>query len=360
MRPQLLLLRLRWLLPLLALSNLASANPKLRFRYPSDPFVLVQPEFQKDFVREPRDYGLSSDPREARRSMGDRKMLCPVQLTALNEPLDTRYLENQRDARMSFYEWYVKDAPDNSYEEQLSVEHVKSTVQTFLKDKLTKKIVPEQTFLRTGMLQYNSVNTFPGKYRKDVAPTDIVIGHQLNNFEVTSEQMEKLVLNGFKPVPPAQALGGNGYIAQTTIRVKAKGSSSEEPLTAETLLTANHKAEYHPPVGETEKAFAKATAQRMQDLKEWRNRESREVKADLDHFLNDLSDYYHTAVLWKPFIAVNNSILMGQVNVLLRHFGLNSMPHEFLDNFARMTDYNVFRNLFKDAFFRQNPTLSAK
>jgi hypothetical protein len=75
----------------------------------------------------------------------------------------------------------------------------------------------------------------------------------------------------------------------------------------------------------------------------------------LRNFSNRLARYYHTSINWMPFIGVNNSILMGQVNYVLRYHGLDVIPHSNLDYQAFFTSTNQFQDIFWTAFEKENP-----
>ena len=61
-----------------------------------------------------------------------------------------------------------------------------------------------------------------------------------------------------------------------------------------------------------------------------------------------LGEYYHNAINWMPFPHVNNSLFMGQINALLRHNKLSSVPHSKLDVYALLTSTRNFVPIFKE------------
>jgi hypothetical protein len=61
-----------------------------------------------------------------------------------------------------------------------------------------------------------------------------------------------------------------------------------------------------------------------------------------------LATYYHAAINWMPFAHVNNSLLMGQINVILRHVGHESVCHGHLDTLALASSTRNFIPIFKN------------
>jgi hypothetical protein len=68
--------------------------------------------------------------------------------------------------------------------------------------------------------------------------------------------------------------------------------------------------------------------------------------ANLNKSLEALSDYYHTAINGHLHGRVNNSILMGEVNTVLKNLGLKPVAHGQTDIAAISMDYQVFRQYF--------------
>jgi hypothetical protein len=70
-------------------------------------------------------------------------------------------------------------------------------------------------------------------------------------------------------------------------------------------------------------------------------------KVSMDSLLSLLGIYYHNVIHWMPFAYVNNSLFMGQVNCILRHNNMNSIPHGNLDTYAMLTSTHNFIGIFK-------------
>jgi hypothetical protein len=61
-----------------------------------------------------------------------------------------------------------------------------------------------------------------------------------------------------------------------------------------------------------------------------------------------LADYYHTVINGHLFVRVNNSLVMTEVNSLLKHMGLKEVEHGHLDIFAFNLGYSDFRDYFEE------------
>ena len=64
--------------------------------------------------------------------------------------------------------------------------------------------------------------------------------------------------------------------------------------------------------------------------------------------LGDLARYYHLAMIGHPFMRVNNSLVMVQVNVALRKLGMKPVAHGDLDYLVRSLDSGAARDAFID------------
>jgi len=73
--------------------------------------------------------------------------------------------------------------------------------------------------------------------------------------------------------------------------------------------------------------------------------------------LNTIADYYQTGINAHLFLRVNNSLLMNQVNYLLRYMDLKGISHEALDYLALYKVPGDFREAFIRAVERRNPGL---
>ncbi len=315
-----------FLLFAMASSALLSADSARRFSYPTDSSTLMSAEWQRDFVREPIDYNLKGLPK--------RKIFCFTLLGKI-QTLDLRYLQNHSRAQMNFYDWYLGDSPV-SYPEQLRRQHLESALGQ-----------PEekQHYVNiSDRISYPSDIAEPGIFR-----AELLANHAphlgIDEFQTNMAQWEQLERHGLNQSEAKAQKGAYRLVARDIA----------ENLQAEIEFKLNGRVSRTAPKNEAETAFREAAGKRMTDLKKWRDKSPAEVRDNLNAFLNDLSDYYHTAIQWMPFSAINNSILMGHVNVILRHAGLRTIPHDGLDYLALMSHYDVFRGVFKEAVRHENP-----
>jgi hypothetical protein len=65
-----------------------------------------------------------------------------------------------------------------------------------------------------------------------------------------------------------------------------------------------------------------------------------------DSVLKELGHYYHLIMVGHPFMRVNNSMAMAQINVALRKLGMKPVLHGDLDYVVRGLDSNAARDAF--------------
>ncbi len=94
------------------------------------------------------------------------------------------------------------------------------------------------------------------------------------------------------------------------------------------------------------------------DYIESAGQQMRNIRRDLkrgverDVVLRELCQYFHTAINGHIFPRVNNSILMGQVNLILRRIGMNPISHDKLDYWAFVLPPDVFVPVMMDFIFK--------
>lgn len=67
---------------------------------------------------------------------------------------------------------------------------------------------------------------------------------------------------------------------------------------------------------------------------------------DQEAALGELARFYHLAMIGHPFMRVNNSLLMAEVNVVLKRLGMKPVPHGDLDYVVRSLDSDGARAAF--------------
>lgn len=68
-----------------------------------------------------------------------------------------------------------------------------------------------------------------------------------------------------------------------------------------------------------------------------------------------LADYHHLFINGLPFLRVNNSIAMAQVNVVLLSFGMNGVSHRWADFVALGLSTKQYRKYFAELVAETNP-----
>jgi hypothetical protein len=317
---------------LVLLSSYAKAGVAPRFFYPTDARVLITVPWQTDFVRYPSVFNPTAFPQ--------KKIFCAEVLKKI-VGLDVHYLENHSHAQTEFYKWYLSDSII-SYVEQLRAQHLLSALGQKTKPQIYHHISEE--------FVYQSSSSNPGRFR-----VELDAGSWMNyKFSPSYKQWTLLFEQGFSQ--PGIYFEGE-KINSDLIVYPVRSRGIDEKFSNQIHLR-HSSAMYVAPLDDSESVYRKASSDRMADLKKWREKTPHEAREALDDLLNELSDYYHTAIQWMPFSMINNSILMGHVNVLLRHFGLNPMPHEDLDELAFLCHYDPFRSVFKHFVYKANPALS--
>ncbi len=320
---------------IIASVSLLQAGVSPRFQYPPLNTLITNLEWQRDFVRKPISFNYLG------------KRLCWLLLTHSN-PLqnsrtkffDSVYLENHSHALMQFYDWYLNQSSSN-FISLLKKQHALSCLGKT--GDAPYQVIAQSRMGRT----YQSSEAYPGQLRWEIPSTIPVIQHDI--FLVPQKEMQTLVDTG---EPWALKFKNSPFNAKEPLEVKGL----EKKFWPILEIESDTEVKSNPPVTrEHHEAFQKLMMVRMAELQKWAPFTHNEIQPKLDLFLNDLADYYHTAIQWMPFHHINNSLFMGQVNVLLRHVGYRTLAHENMDYLAIASGYQSFRMIFKRFFYAQNP-----
>ncbi len=76
------------------------------------------------------------------------------------------------------------------------------------------------------------------------------------------------------------------------------------------------------------------------------NLNGEQLKKIDSQILNLLSNYYQIMINAHPFVRINHSLFMNQVNLVLVELGKKSLPHAEMDWLAMILDSKQFRMLF--------------
>jgi hypothetical protein len=80
-------------------------------------------------------------------------------------------------------------------------------------------------------------------------------------------------------------------------------------------------------------------------------------KRNLQKMISDLADYHQLFSIAHPFVRVNNSIALSQVNYVLELLKLNGIAHGELDHWSMYLDSTDYRKMFWNLIASQNPQL---
>lgn len=311
---------------LLALGvGLSGYADQARFHFPKSAAGLFAPPWRRCFVR----------------TVGERTILgvpeaCAQRLEGGSEHIDPHYLLNQADALRYFYAWYRADAPV-AYLEMLAAQHRISCLG------------PEgnRTYAATrGVSQYLSDSVFPGRLRTDAKAEGLATVNG-DIFNLTEEDWRELADAGF---PQARRRREVAYSPEI------RGLDAVHRPTNQIMRgDGGFQIMRQCPEGEAEKAFRVLAETRMGELREFRGWTHDQAVREAGRVVDALADAYHTSIQWMPFSSINNSLLMGQVNVILMHLGFTAMPHGRLDYRALTSSTPVFRKIFRKAFSAANP-----
>jgi hypothetical protein len=230
------------------------------------------------------------------------------------------YLLNQRDALEAFYRWFV-DLSSSNYLDMLMRQHSISCLGECGNRTYTK------TFSETK--HELCIELFAGQLRSEL--DDKGIQHPFIDYIPTSDLNPKFSIKTNEGV----AIKFVPKIHWPTLTQPSKGYIRREAPQSDSFVE-----------------FQEAASKAMNKIKVLCDHIEVTNPSTLLLLLTSLSDYYHLAINWMPFSQVNNSLFMGQINVILRHCNLQSTPHGYLDLHALTQPYNEFRKIFTDTILR--------
>jgi len=306
-----------FLLLLLVAASAWGRDP--RFTIPDDLDTLFEPAWRRCFVRD-----VSTPVAFGRAGL---TLDCARMMDAGHAFLDGRYLLNQADGMRFFYGWYLTDT-ELTYDGMLSMQHRLACLG----------ITGKRVYVSWGGMgnSYTSDTRFPGLYRPEIVEQ----GYK----PIDSDELE-LTLAEWKE------LGFDGEPSPRTYVPRMIGIRPEHRVSIRVLLVDGKPTLLRTaPQGEAETAYRDLSRGRMHRLRGLRDWTPVEAEANLEVLLNALADYYHAAINWMPFSSVNNSLFMGHVNVILKHLGLEPLPHGRLDYLALGSSTPRFRRIFRNRY----------
>lgn len=314
----LFLLSLAVLLP----AALLRAEPvAARFAYPTASLRLFAPEWRRDFVRAVREVPL----------IAGHGTDCPdlLERMALRPELPENFLLNQADGATHLYRWLrgEEDAGE-SYERALLRQHALSAVGP---------AGNRYYWNNGGAIPYASDTVGPGVFRVDL-PVPSFGG---DTFQLSPAELA--VLTKHRYVPSSRMLPA------------IRGIPKRQTVPTNAWIAMNGQFSRALPQGRAETAYRAAAVLRAEKLRPWMRLSVEEARPRGDELARDLAEHYYVGIHWMPFDAINNSIFMAQVNVVLRHLGFRTMEHGRLDYFALACPPEVFAKVFTEEFRRENP-----
>lgn len=284
--------------------------------YPIVKEELLKPYWSRDFLRK--------DPR--------------------NEPVeyDINYLLNQAEANNYFCNWF--QSPDNkSFIEMLKKQHLLAC----LGEKLNRPYRIKGYFRshENGSNNWDERDSFPGKLRIE-----------LKKEKVSHPDIDMLRVNNdeYKYINKEKYFGDLYCVKKNKLDFK-KSRINYGPYHIQCLIEAIGKHRIHNfkiykngyfrlnhPVKDEYLVCMESVTNIMSKLIKLNQTD------DFTTFIDLLAEYYHNAINWMPFAHVNNSLFMGQVNVLLRQNNLQSVPHSKMDVYALLTSTKNFTPIFKE------------
>ncbi len=285
-----------------------------RFSYPTSAAALRAPRWCKDFLRYP---------------VHDAS-LC-----------DSNYLLNQADASGLFYDWFVGGML-TSYIHMICQQHTVACTGSSGSRPYT---------LRSRDGEYRVRKTWPGVLRRQLT-LDRIVHPSVDVIRLSANELKTLfaaedrVLETVSDSGVVKLHSSHGIVGSIPIKLEIRGIPDEAQ--PKTRFYANGFFARLAPFGESERAFALRTENCMRELGNLTALGCLPNVSAKAKILQSLAIFYHTAVHWMPFAHVNNSLLMGQVNVILRHCGSNSVPHRNHDAIALVSSTEAFTRYFVD------------
>lgn len=254
---------------------------------------------------------------------------------------DINYLLNQADAHNYFYNWFL-NSHGSSYPDMLRKQHRLACLGANLNRPY--KIKGYFRSRSGGNNNWDERDSFPGKLRLDLRQ-EKVSHPACDMLRVNREELKFISSeNYFAPLYCNEKRRldfnkSNGQRGPLNCHCLVE-SSGNNPLDHHFKFYKNGYFRLNHPVDDEYLIYMENVAGIMCRLVT--------LDQSKNHFFDLLAEYYHNAINWMPFAHVNNSLFMGQINVLLRHYNFKTVPHSKLDVYALLTSTGNFVPLFTD------------
>ena len=181
-------------------------------------------------------------------------------------------------------------------------------------------------------------NMAKSKSYDDVANEAFRLAHKHESTKI----LEEIVNQGDKPV--GDLLEGFNI---KTVDVEMNPGIPKSDKTKIINFTTNSSAPRYRlmvfPKGKNLKSYEQVLNSKMSNLK------NNGSKMSDDEFLDEVAEFYHTGINGHIFEKGNNSLMMTQINVMLKDRGLRHISHGRLDFNAFSQNLDDFKGTFKEA-----------
>ena len=180
----------------------------------------------------------------------------------------------------------------------------------------------------------------PGKTRNQIPEQNVV--YTSSSPETFSGATEWLKSQGFPPRGDFVLIKGMPELLEskgTPYNYQRAGFDGVIPFNAPSVKGDSGKHYY--PVNHQVGLYLELAHKQFVEVIELMKR-----NAPQDKILIAVADYYHTVINGHLFSRVNNSLLMGEINIILKRIGLKEVTHGKLDLYAIGIDYPEFRTYF--------------
>ena len=171
----------------------------------------------------------------------------------------------------------------------------------------------------------------------EVANEAFRLAHKHESSNILSE----IVNNGNKPVGDLL----NDYNIKTVDVEMTPGIPKSDKTKIINFTTSSSAPRYRLmvfPKGQNLKSYEKVLNNKMSNLK------NNGSKMSDDEFLDEVAEFYHTGINGHMFEKGNNSLMMTQINVMLKDRGMRHISHGRLDFNAFSQNLDDFKGTFKE------------
>lgn len=248
---------------------------------------------------------------------------------------DDNYILNQMEACNYFNEWLKnKDCP---FLEMLRKQHAIAALGN--DGERTYKIKGYFCSLETGSNNWDLRDHYAGQTRSDLEAkkidhpaADLLRIPPKDYDSYQNEDFWQIIFN-----PETKKVGVKKAVTLTAV-VENSGLRYEHQF----VFRANKYFYIKHPKGENYCKLAHHVSALMELISE--NVANRQT----ENILDVLAAYYQLFIVWMPFAHVNNSLVWGQINTILKASGMSAVPHGMLDQYAMLLSSNTFKHKFID------------